>query len=175
MTLQDKVKLAIRDVPDFPKKGIVFKDITPILSDSQLCTEIVEEIAEQVKGLNLDAIACIDARGWLFGMMIANRLSIPFVPIRKAGKLPYDKFIEEYALEYGTDSIEMHQDAINKGDRVLIHDDLLATGGTAEAAAKLVARKGEVVGFSFVVNLSFLAGEQKLKKYSETVLSLIEY
>lgn len=175
MSIQDRIKEAIRDVPDFPKPGIVFKDITPILSDPALCDAIAEEFAERARALKIDAIACIDARGFLFGMLIAQKLDIPFVPIRKAGKLPYEKYSESYELEYGTAEVEIHSDALQPGWKVIIHDDLLATGGTAIAAAKLVARTAEVVGFSFLVNLSFLQGEERLKEFSSHVTSIVSY
>jgi adenine phosphoribosyltransferase len=174
--LEEKLKLAIRDVPDFPKKGIMFKDITPILKDQFLSTLIVDEMAKRVSALKPDAIACVEARGFLFGFMLANKLNVPFIPVRKKGKLPYQTNSYEYRLEYGTATVEMHVDAVKPGSRVLIHDDLLATGGTAGAAAELIKmQKGEVAGFAFLINLDFLNGRQLLSKYSDQVISLINY
>ena len=176
MSLSEKIKSVIRDVPDFPKEGIVFKDITPILSDVELTRLIVKGFISEFKDLDIDAIACVEARGFFFGTLIAQELGIPFIPIRKAGKLPYKTVSYSYDLEYGSATIEMHEDAVRAGQKILIHDDLLATGGTAAAAAELVSSKGgEVVGFSFLVDLTFLEGVSVLRKYTDTVLSLVEY
>ena len=174
-SIEQRVKDAIRDIPDFPKKGIIFKDITPILNDAQLCNDIAEAIVAQVKDLNIEAIACVEARGFLFGPIIAQKLKIPFIPIRKKGKLPYKTVSHEYDLEYGSAIVEMHEDAVPKGTRVLIHDDLLATGGTAAAAAELIKMYGEVVAFSFLVDLTFLNGKDALEKYAEHTFSIVEY
>lgn len=175
MSLQDKLKEIIRDVKDFPKEGIIFKDITPILMDSKLCDEVIDAIAEEFKG-KIDVVAGVESRGFLFGMGLASKLNLPFVPIRKVGKLPYDKISHKYELEYGFSEIEIHTDAIKKGQRVLIHDDLLATGGTAAASAELVNKlDGIVAGFSFVIGLDFLEGDKVLEKYSENIHSLIKY
>lgn len=174
--LEEKIKSVIRDVPDFPKPGILFKDITPILHDHKLCSEIVDAFAEKLSGKKLDAIVGIESRGFLFGFALANKLQIPFILVRKAGKLPYKKIAFEYSLEYGTAKVEMHQDEIKKGWNVLIHDDLLATGGTAEAAAKLIQMQGgNVAGFAFLVELEFLKGSEKLRQYSENSVSLVRY
>ena len=155
--ISTRLKDTIRDVPDFPKPGIVFKDITPILLDSQLTRDIIDEMVNQVKSLSLDAIVGIESRGFWFGIMLANKLDIPFIPIRKKGKLPYKTVSYSYDLEYGSAEIEMHVDEIKENWNVLIHDDLLATGGTACAAAELIKmQNGNVAGFSFVVDLSFL-------------------
>lgn len=155
----------LRDVVDFPKPGILFKDITPLLANPTARKEVVTRIASRYKGEQIDCIAGVEARGFIFGTLIAEALNIPFVPIRKAGKLPYHKIQEEYSLEYGKAAIEMHTDAISPGSRVLIHDDLLATGGTATAAGKMIQRLGGMVaGYSFVINLSFLPGEKLLKE-----------
>lgn len=163
MNLEEKVKYSIRDVNDYPKPGIIFKDITPVLSDPLLVKEIVSEMVHQLNHHKIDAIAAVEARGFIFGSMLAHVLNCRFIPVRKSGKLPYKTVSQEYALEYGTASVEVHRDAVQPGWKVLIHDDLLATGGTAGAAATLVKRLGgEVAGFSFLVNLSFLAGEQNL-------------
>lgn len=174
--LEQRLKDAIRDVPDFPKPGILFKDITPILLDHELSADIAEAMAKQVADWNVDAIIGVESRGFFFGMMMAQRLKVPFVPVRKAGKLPYRTVSHEYELEYGTAKVEMHVDAIQPIQRVLIHDDLLATGGTAAAAAELVKGQGGVVaGFSFLVALDFLNGEEVLKKYDDKVVSLLHY
>jgi adenine phosphoribosyltransferase len=165
MQLAQSIKAIIRDVHDFPKPGIVFKDITPILSAPAIRREIVQAIANHFRPLTLDAVVAIEARGFILGSLIAQELSLPFVPVRKSGKLPFKTIQEEYALEYGTASIEIHRDAVGPGDRVLIHDDLLATGGTATAAGHLVRKLGaEVGGFSFLINLSFLPGSSLLEK-----------
>ena len=174
--LEQKIKSVIRDVPDFPKPGILFKDITPILHDQQLCNEIVSAFAAAVKDRNINAIVGIESRGFLFGFALANKLGVPFILVRKAGKLPYQKIAHEYELEYGSAKVEMHVDEIKKGWNVLIHDDLLATGGTAEAAARLIQmQEGKVAGFAFLVELDFLNGREKLKQYSENIVSLVNY
>lgn len=161
--LADEIKNAIRDVQDYPKPGIVFKDITPIFHDPKLVRKIVKALAEEYAGQKIDAIASVEARGFIFGSVLANELGCRFIPIRKAGKLPFKTRSQSYALEYGTATIEIHDDAIESGWRVLVHDDLLATGGTAAATADLIKSfDGVLVGFSFLVNLSFLPGEQKL-------------
>lgn len=163
MSIEESVKSLLRDVPDFPKPGIVFKDITPLLSNPAIRRKVVTSIAEHFYDQNIQAIAAVEARGFIFGSLLAQELAIPFVPIRKAGKLPYKTIHEEYDLEYGKASIEIHSDAITPGCRVLIHDDLLATGGTATAAGNIIEQlKGVVAGYSFVINLSFLPGEQSL-------------
>ncbi len=174
--IESQLKKVIRDVPDFPKPGIIFKDITPILKDPALCTDIVEAFAERFSKLEFDAIAGIESRGFLFGLMLANRLNIPFIPIRKKGKLPAETIAQTYDLEYGTATIEIHRDAFAPGTRVLIHDDLLATGGTVEASAKLIQQLGgEVAGFSFIIGLSFLKGEERLTDYSKELVTLAQY
>jgi adenine phosphoribosyltransferase len=160
------LKSHIRDVVDFPRPGIIFKDITPLLSDSQARKIVVEEIFNRYQPQNIQAIAGIEARGFLFGMLLADKFDVPFVPIRKTGKLPYKKKVAHYDLEYGTSSIEIHEDAIAPDTRVLIHDDLLATGGTAIAAGGLVQQIGGVVaGLSFVISLSFLSGGINLNRH----------
>jgi len=157
------IKSLLRDVPDFPKPGILFKDITPLLANPNARKQVVEEIVTHYKSKEIDAVAAVEARGFIFGVLLAEALDVPFIPVRKSGKLPYQKIQEEYALEYGTAAIEMHVDAIQPGSRILIHDDLLATGGTAAAAGSMIQRLGgEVVGFSFVINLAFLPGEKLL-------------
>ena len=174
--LEQKIKNTIRDVADFPKPGILFKDITPILHNQQLCNEIVDEFVKKLSGQKIDAIVGIESRGFLFGFALANKMNIPFILIRKAGKLPYKKIAYEYDLEYGSAKVEMQVDEIKKGWNVLIHDDLLATGGTAEAAAKLIQmQEGNVAGFAFLVELEFLKGKEKLNQYSNNILSLVNY
>jgi adenine phosphoribosyltransferase len=162
--LEQKVKNVIRDVPDFPKPGILFKDITPILHHAELRKDIVIEISKFFINHQIDAVAGIEARGFIFGVGIADHLGVPFIPVRKSGKLPYEKLSESYDLEYGQASIEMHTDAIRKGWKVLVHDDLLATGGTAAATARLIHKLGgNLAGFSFLVNLGFLSGQNLLE------------
>jgi len=159
----EKLTSAIRDVPDFPKPGIVFKDITPILGDPKLFPLIGDVLTEQVKDLKIDKVAGIDARGFIFGTQIAERLGVGFIPVRKAGKLPYETKSQSYALEYGEAEVEIHIDAVEPGQNVLIVDDLLATGGTAAAAVKLVEEiGGNVVGISFLIELGFLNGRDAL-------------
>jgi adenine phosphoribosyltransferase len=165
MKLEEKVKGIIRDVYDYPKPGIVFKDITPILANPVLVKEIVQALAAPLRAVNVDAIAAVEARGFILGALLAQELQCAFVPVRKSGKLPFETISEDYALEYGTASIEMHVDAFERGTRVLIHDDLLATGGTATAAGSMIERLGGVVvGYSFIINLAFLSGEKLLSE-----------
>lgn len=169
-----KIKSKIRDIKDFPKEGIIFKDITPLLADASLCRDVVTALAEPYEADPPDAIAGIESRGFLFGMMLASHFNIPFIPVRKSGKLPFEKISHSYSLEYGEATIEMHTDALEPGWRVLIHDDLLATGGTAAAASTLVgALKGRVAGFSFLIELEFLKGRNLLD--AENVHALIQY
>jgi adenine phosphoribosyltransferase len=174
--IENQIKAVIRDVPDFPKKGIIFKDITPIMMNPFLSAEILDHLVAIYKDQKIDKIAGIESRGFLFGYPLAIRLGIPFVLIRKSGKLPYDKVGYSYDLEYGSSTIEMHTDSIEKGENVLIHDDLLATGGSAAAAAELVKMcGGEIFGFNFLVSLDFLEGEEKLKLYTENIVNLVRY
>lgn len=175
MNLEHNIKSAIRDVPDFPKPGILFKDITPIFENQTLCNQIVDGFISVI-GLKPDAIVGIESRGFLFGFLLANKLGVPFVLIRKAGKLPYKTNSYEYDLEYGSAKIEMHEDSLKPNWNVLIHDDLLATGGTAEAAANLIKQQGaNVCGFTFVVGLDFLNGKEKLIKHSNNITCLVHY
>jgi adenine phosphoribosyltransferase len=165
MLLSEKLKQTIRNVKDYPKPGIVFKDITPVLARPDLVNEIVAELVKTYGNQKIDAIAGVEARGFIFGSILAHALKCRFIPIRKAGKLPFKTLIKDYALEYGAASVEMHIDAIQPDWRVLVHDDLLATGGTAGAAAELVLQSGgELAGFSFLINLGFLPGEQNLEE-----------
>lgn len=152
----------IRNIPDFPKPGILFKDITPILGDSQAFRATLDLLAERVAALKPTRIVGIESRGFVFGAPVADRIQAGFVPVRKPGKLPYRSVREEYTLEYGTNALEMHEDAV-QGERVVIIDDLLATGGTAAAAARLCQRLGaSLVGYAFVIELGFLAGRRAL-------------
>ncbi len=176
MSLENEIKSVIRDVVDFPKEGIVFKDITPIMMNPVLSTKIVDELASYYKDKKIDKIAGIESRGFLFGYPLAMKLGVPFILIRKKGKLPYKKTSIEYDLEYGSATIEVHTDAISEGENILIHDDLLATGGSAHAAASLVeSLGGKVAGFSFLVDLSFLNGEEKIKIHSNDIYSLVKF
>lgn len=176
MEIQSLIKAAIRDVPDFPKPGILFKDITPIMMNPNLSKRILEYLVEYYREMNLDVVAGVESRGFLFGYPLAMELGLPFVLIRKKGKLPYDKVSYEYDLEYGSATIEVHTDAIEKGQRVLIHDDLLATGGSAAAAAALIESiGGEIAGFNFLVYLEFLEGQKKLEQFSDNILNLATY
>jgi adenine phosphoribosyltransferase len=168
------LKNTIRDVPDFPKKGIVFKDITTLLKNPEALTYAAEELYKLAKNKKITKVAGIESRGFILGGILAQNLNAGFVPIRKPGKLPAETIYESYSLEYGTDSIEIHKDAIGPDDIVLLHDDLLATGGTMEAAVKLIEKLGgKVEQISFLIELNFLNGREKLKNYD--VHSLIQY
>ncbi|HLU86927.1 MAG TPA: adenine phosphoribosyltransferase [Taishania sp.] len=176
MNIEQTLKSVIRDVHDFPKPGIVFKDITPIMLNPKVSEEVLDELVSIYKDQQVDVVAGIESRGFLFGFPLAMRLGVPFVLIRKKGKLPYDKISYDYSLEYGTATIEMHTDAVANGQRVLIHDDLLATGGSAEAAAHLIQKcGGEIVGFNFLVGLDFLDGKTKLMNFSNNIVNLATY
>ena len=156
MTLEDKLKTVIRDVPDFPKPGILFKDISTIMLDPKMSKETLEYLRQLYQDKPIDAIAGIESRGFLFGYPLAMALDVPFILIRKKGKLPYKKISHSYDLEYGSAVIEMHEDAVQRGQNVLIHDDLLATGGSADAAAELIKKcGGNVYGFNFWWHLNF--------------------
>ena len=172
----NRFKETIRDVKDFPKEGIIFKDITPILSDAGLSKDVLTLLKNQLNGLKIDAVVGIESRGFLFGMLLSQALNVPFIPIRKKGKLPYKTLSYRYDLEYGSAEVEMHADALQKGMKVLIHDDLLATGGTAAAAAELSKQCGaEIAAFSFLIDLEFLQGKKMLEKYSDKIFSLVSY
>ena len=173
--LSQKIQNIIRDIPDFPKEGIIFKDITPILTDSALCMQVVDDFVEKLNNLKVDAVVGVESRGFLFGMMLANALKVPFVPVRKKGKLPYEVVSHQYYSEYGSAEVEMHIDAIQKGWNVLVHDDLLATGGTATASAELIKKLGGIVcGFTFVIELAFLNGREMLNEYTDNTISLVK-
>jgi adenine phosphoribosyltransferase len=174
--MQELIKGSIRDIVDYPKPGIVFKDLTPILKNPTLCSQIVDEFVAKILPLRPETICCLDARGFWFGLSIAMKLGIPMIPVRKKGKLPFNTVSQQYELEYGTAEVEIHTDAFAKGTRVLIHDDLLATGGTADAAAELVKKTGgELVGFAFLVELGFLGGAEKLQNHHTEIISLCKY
>ncbi|MFW6050208.1 MAG: adenine phosphoribosyltransferase [Myxococcota bacterium] len=170
----DRIRSLIRNVPDFPKPGIQFKDITPLLADPEGFTTTLDLLAEAYAGKRVDTIVGIESRGFIFGAALAARMSASFVPARKPGKLPAETVRQSYELEYGTDAVEIHADALDRGERVVIVDDLIATGGTARATGDLVVRQGaEVVGYAFVIELGFLEGVRKLAPHP--VVSLLEY
>ena len=174
--ISQKIHQAIREVPDFPKPGINFKDITTLLLDSKLSSNIIDAFIEKLKRKKVDAIVGVESRGFLFGFLLASKLEIPFVPIRKVGKLPGETLRHKYDLEYGSAEVEIHKSDIKKGWNVIVHDDLLATGGTACAAAELIQDLGaKVTAFTFVISLDFLNGIQKLEQYSKDIISLKRY
>ena len=165
---------SIRNIQDFPKKGIVFRDITTLLKDADALHQAVNLLNNQYKASKIDKVVCIESRGFILGSALAVSLGAGFVPIRKKGKLPAEIFSEQYALEYGTDVVEIHRDAIQPGERILLHDDLLATGGTMCAAVKLVEKlQADTIGIAFLIELSFLKGRERLNRYD--VFSLIQY
>ena len=169
------VKSKIRDIKDFPKEGIIFRDITTALKDAETLRVIVDYLCEQFKDVKIDYIAGIESRGFILGMPMAYKMGIGFVPVRKPNKLPAATYSQEYALEYGTDKIEIHQDAFPQGANVLVVDDLLATGGTAEAACKLVKKAGaNLVGTAFLIELTALNGREKLID-SPKIVSMLQY
>lgn len=164
----------IRDVYDYPKKGIVFKDITPLLLDEKATKKALDRLVELLQGEKIDKVVAMESRGFLFGMLLAQRLEAGFVPVRKPNKLPWEKISQSYELEYGTDTLEIHKDAILPNEKVLIHDDILATGGTSQAACHLVEKlQGKIQQVNFLIELSFLKGREKLKDYN--VASVLKY
>ncbi len=164
----------IRNIEDFPKKGISFKDVTPLLNNAAARAKALELLAERLKGQAVDKVVGIESRGFFFGTLLAQSLNAGFVPVRKPNKLPYTTISQEYALEYGSDMLEIHTDAILPGEKILLHDDVLATGGTAEATCKLIEKLGgEIVQCSFLMELDFLKGREKLEKYD--VQALLHY
>ena len=168
------LKSKIRTVPDFPKKGVMFRDITPLLADAAAFRQVIQQFLNNYRNKGITAVASAESRGFIFGSALAYELGVGFVPLRKPGKLPYRKIRQEFRTEYSTDAFEIHEDAIKKGDNVLIVDDLIATGGTAKAAAELVEKLGgKVAGFAFLIELSFLGGRKQLQGYD--VFSLIDY
>jgi len=176
MTFQEELLSIIRDVPDFPKPGILFRDITPLLENPKASKAVVPAIIDQLDELEIDAVAGIESRGFLFGLPLAMAMDVPFIAIRKKGKLPAETVEYSYDLEYGSATIEMHKGAITEGMRVLVHDDLLATGGTALAAQELIKKEmGQVVAFSFLIELGNLAGRDLLSAQNCPIHSLVQY
>ena len=174
--IENKIKSVIQSIPDFPKAGIDYKDIMPIFEDANLCSEITVAFCDQLKKINPEVIVGIESRGFLFGMLIANKLGIPFVPIRKKGKLPGKTFTASYDLEYGSAAIEVQASASLANKRVVIHDDLLATGGTVDAVGKLMHQmNAEVIAFAFLINLNLIDFKEKLKPYSDNFITLVNY
>ena len=174
MTIQE-VKNKIRNVENFPKEGIIFRDITTALKEPETLRIMIDYLCDQFKDIKIDYVAGIESRGFIFGMPMAYKMNAGFVPIRKPNKLPAETYSQEYALEYGTDKIEIHKDALPEGANVLIVDDLLATGGTAEAACKLVKKTGaNLVGIAFLIELEALQGREKLKDCGK-VVSMLKY
>jgi adenine phosphoribosyltransferase len=170
------IKSAIRTIPDYPKPGIMFRDITTLLGHARAFRSAVDQLVQPYAGLKIDKVAGLEARGFILGGAVAHQLSVGFVPIRKKGKLPHTVIGEEYALEYGTDRVEIHVDAIEPGERVLLVDDLIATGGTAFAGIRLLERAGaEVVGCSFVIDLPELGGAEKLRALGKPVSTLVSF
>ena len=160
------LKSYIRDVPNFPKEGVHFKDITTLLQSPEGVAQCLELLLSQLKTMKVDKVVAVEARGFFFGMLLAKALKVPFVPVRKAGKLPRKVVVQSYDLEYGSDKLEMHEDSIQKGDKVLIHDDVLATGGTAEAVCKMIeSTGGEIVQCNFIIKIDFLEGAKKIDSY----------
>ena len=176
MDIQEQLKTVIRDIPDFPKPGIIFKDITPIFKRPDLWDPICERIVQDLGDMKIDGVAGMESRGFLFGTMIAKALNVPFILIRKKGKLPGDTIEYSYDLEYGSATLEIHKDALKPGDQILVHDDLLATGGTAIAASELINELGgHVAAYSFLIELSFLEGRNSLTKFSKNISNLVAY
>ena len=176
MTFEHDLKASVRTIPDYPKKGILFRDITTLLADARAFRRAVDELVQPWAGSKIDKVAGIEARGFIIGGAVAHQLSAGFIPIRKKGKLPHQTVRMAYALEYGTDEMEMHVDAINQGDRVVLVDDLIATGGTAEGAVKLLRQQGaEVLAACFIIDLPELGGADKLRKLDVPVRTLIGF
>lgn len=168
------LKTRIRNIKDFPKPGIMFRDITTLLKDPEAFNYTIEQLYSYTKNKNINKVVGIESRGFIFGSILADKLNCGFIPVRKPGKLPAEKVSISYSLEYGEDRLEMHKDAIQPGDKVLVHDDLLATGGTMNAVCQLIEQLGgDIVQVSFIVELSFLNGRNKLKKYD--VRSIVDY
>jgi adenine phosphoribosyltransferase len=176
MSLESDLRAAIRNIPDYPKKGIMFRDITTLLGDARAFRRAVDEMVQPWAGSKIDKVAGIEARGFILGGAVAHQVSAGFVPIRKKGKLPHTTVRIAYSLEYGVDEMEMHEDAVAKGERVIVVDDLIATGGTAEGAVKLLRQMGaEVVAACFVIDLPELGGADKLRKMNVPVRTLISF
>lgn len=172
--MEKKLKSVIKDVPDFPKQGIIFKDLTPIFKDKKVFKSLVDYLYKRYKNKKLDAVVAIESRGFIIGAPLAYKLRVPFIPARKPGKLPRETYKVTYSLEYGTDGLEIHRDALSNDNRVLIIDDLLATGGTANAVASLVEQAGaKVAEIAFIVELDFLKGREKLQ--GRKIFSIVHY
>ncbi|MBL8780667.1 MAG: adenine phosphoribosyltransferase [Alphaproteobacteria bacterium] len=170
------IKSVIRTIPDYPKPGIMFRDVTTLLGNARAFRTTVDLLVQPYAGLRIDKVAGIEARGFIIAGAVAHQLSVGFVPVRKKGKLPWKTIAQTYDLEYGTDTVEIHEDAVLKGESVLLVDDLIATGGTAEAAIKLIEKAGgNVVGCSFIIDLPELKGRKRLEKLGKKVLSLVEF
>ncbi len=170
------LKTVIRTIPDYPKPGIMFRDITTLLTDPRGFRRAIDELVQPLAGAKIDKVAGIEARGFILGGAIAHQLSVGFVPVRKKGKLPFETISESYELEYGTDEVEIHTDSVEPGERILLVDDLIATGGTATAAIKLMERAGaEIVLCAFVVDLPDLGGSQKIRDMGHNITSLVEF
>ena len=175
ISVAERLNSSIRTVPDFPKPGILFKDITPVFLDWQLCNDVADNLINSLHS-KPDAVCVVESRGFFIGMLLAQKLHIPLIPVRKKGKLPAETRAYTYTLEYGTATLEIHKGVIEKGWNVLIHDDVLATGGTAVAAAELVKQEGgNISGFAFIVELSFLSGKEKIAAYTPYIESVISY
>lgn len=169
-------KSVIRTIPDYPKPGIMFRDVTTLLGNARAFRTTVDQLVQPYAGMQIDKVAGIEARGFILAGAVAHQLSVGFVPVRKKGKLPWKTIAQTYDLEYGTDTVEIHEDAVQKGENVLLVDDLIATGGTAEAAIKLIEKAGgNVVGCSFIIDLPELKGRRRLEKMGKKVLSLVEF
>ncbi len=166
----------IRTIPDYPKPGIQFRDVTTLMGDARAFRVSIDQLVQPWAGAKIDGVAGIEARGFILGGAVAHQLSIGFIPVRKRGKLPHTTLIEEYELEYGSDAVEIHIDAVREGDRILVVDDLIATGGTAEAAVKLLRRAGaEVLGAAFIVSLPDLGGQRRIEALGVPTQSLVDY
>lgn len=170
------IKKFIRTIPDYPKPGIMFRDVTTLFGNARAFRTTVDQLVQPYAGTRIDKVVGIEARGFILAGAVAHQLSVGFVPVRKKGKLPWRTISQTYDLEYGTDTVEIHEDAVSPGDNLLLVDDLIATGGTAEAAIRLVERVGaKVVGCSFIIDLPELKGRARLEKLGKTVLSLVEF
>lgn len=174
--LAERVRRTVREIPDYPKPGIDFKDITPLLEDPGLTRDLLARFKKEAESIGVNAIVGVESRGFLFGMALAIEMELPFITVRKKGKLPAKTVSVRYDLEYGSEEVEMHADSLKKGTKALIHDDLLASGGTAAAAAELVKKEGgSVAGFAFLIELSFLKGEKRITPYSSNIFKLLSY
>lgn len=174
--MSEEIKSRIRTIPDYPKPGILFRDITTLLNDPFGFRKVVDELVQPYAGTRIDKVAGVEARGFILGGAVAHQLSVGFVPVRKQGKLPWETIGEDYQLEYGSDRVEIHKDAVEKGSQVLLVDDLVATGGTAEATIRLIRQAGaEVIGCSFVIDLPDLGGRKRIEDLGVEVLTLCDF